>query len=65
MNTEASNMRQLERKVRSLILARGGARLAVDGEALLEALGHAARPGPRPATNGVEDAAISEAIKFT
>lgn len=63
MAPEAATMRQLERKVRSLIPPQAGTRLAVDEEALLEALGHAARPGPRPATNGVVDTAIYEAIK--
>jgi len=35
----------------------------VDEEALLEALGHAARPGPRPAANSAVDSAIYEALK--
>lgn len=63
MRTEAATMRQLERKVRALIPPTAGRRLAVDEEALLEALGHAARPGPRPAASEAIDAAISEALK--
>ena len=63
MGPEASTMRQLERKVRALIPPEAGTRLAVDEEALLEALGHAARPGPRPVTNSVVDAAIYQALK--
>lgn len=63
MAPEAAAMRQLERKVRALIPPSAGTRLAVDEEALLEALGHAARPGPRPAASEAIDAAISEALK--
>ncbi len=63
MTSEASVARRLERKVRALIPPEAGTRLAVDEEALLEALGHAARPGPRPASSGGVDAAISEALK--
>lgn len=63
MAPEASTVRQLERKVRALIPPDAGTRLSVDEEALLEALGHAARPGPRPAASSEVDAAISEALK--
>jgi predicted DNA-binding transcriptional regulator YafY len=63
MITEAATVRQLERKVRALIPPEAGTRLAVDEDALLEALGHAARPGPRPAASSEVDAAISEALK--
>lgn len=63
MMTESATVRQLERKVRALIPPEAGTRLAVDEEVLLEALGHAARPGPRPAMSGEVDAAISEALK--
>jgi predicted DNA-binding transcriptional regulator YafY len=48
---------------RALTAPDDGARLEVDEEALLEALGHAARPGPRPASSREVDAAISEALK--
>ncbi|RNC97006.1 MAG: WYL domain-containing protein [Oricola sp.] len=63
MKPEASTLRQLERKIRALIPPEAGTRLAVDEETLLEALGHAARPGPRPAVSGEVDAAIAEALK--
>jgi predicted DNA-binding transcriptional regulator YafY len=61
--TEAATVRQLKQKVRALSPPEAGTRLAVDEEALLEALGHAARPGPRPALNSAVDSAISEALK--
>lgn len=63
MAAEAATVRQMERKVRALIPAHAGTRLAVDEEALLEALGHAARPGPRPAGTSEVDSAISESLK--
>lgn len=63
MTTEAATLRQLQSKVRALLPPGTGTRLAVDEEVLLEALGHAARPGPRPAISGEVDAAISEALK--
>ena len=63
MQPEAATVRQLDRKVRALIPPKAGTRLAVDEEVLLEALGHAARPGPRPAASGEVDGAISEALK--
>jgi predicted DNA-binding transcriptional regulator YafY len=63
MTNEAALVRQLKRKVRALVPPEAGTRLAVDEEALLEALGHAARPGPRPAANTAVDSAISEALK--
>ncbi|MGN6210516.1 helix-turn-helix transcriptional regulator [Asticcacaulis sp.] len=63
MVAEAANLRLLERKVRALIPHQANVRLAVDEEALLEALGYAARPGPRPAANFDVDLAISQALK--
>ncbi len=63
MKPEAGTVRELERKVRALVRPEAELRLAVDEEALLEALGHAARPGPRPAVSGDVDAAISKALK--
>lgn len=63
MTTEAATLRQLQSKVRALLPPGAGTRLAVDEEALLEALGHAARPGPRPAASSEVDAAISQALK--
>jgi len=63
MTNETANLRQLQSKVRALLPPGAGTRLAVDEEALLEALGHAARPGPRPAMSSEVDAAIAEALK--
>jgi predicted DNA-binding transcriptional regulator YafY len=63
MTTEASLLRRLDAKVRALIPPPQAARLEVDEEALLEALGHAVRPGPRPASNPKVDQAIFEALK--
>ena len=63
MAAEATTARRLERKVRALIPPEAGTRLAVDEEAILEALGHAARPGPRPASSSSVDEAIYEALK--
>lgn len=63
MRGEATQLRGLEKKVRALIPNDRTARLATDEEALLEAMGFAARPGPRPALNGAVDRAISEALK--
>lgn len=63
MNGEAIQLRSLERKVRALIPSDRTLRLATDEEALLEAMGFAARPGPRPSMNEAVDLAISEALK--
>jgi len=61
--SEAISLRQLRQKVRALVPPEAGTRLSVDEEALLEAMGHAARPGPRPASNAAVDAAIYESLK--
>ncbi|WCT72595.1 WYL domain-containing protein [Sphingomonas naphthae] len=63
MKQEASRARSLERKVKALIPPEQGTRLDVDKEAVLEALGHAARPGPRPAGDEHVVDAIYEALK--
>ncbi|WPL57916.1 helix-turn-helix transcriptional regulator [Qipengyuania profunda] len=60
---QASLLRELRAKVRSLTPATGRARREVDEEILLQALGHAARPGPRPQTDTSMDAALVEAFK--
>lgn len=60
---EATTVRHLRQKVRALIPPEAGTRLAVDEEVLLEALGRAARPGPKPALNSEVDSAIYEALK--
>lgn len=61
--SEARLLRGLGQKVRALVPPEKGSRLAVDEEALLEAMGHAARPGPRPTVNAQVDEAISHALK--
>lgn len=63
MLAEATRLKSLKRKVRALLPAESGTRLAVDEEALLEAMGFAARPGPGPALDSAVDEAISQAIK--
>lgn len=63
MASEADLVRRLEAKVRALIPAEREVRLEVDEEALMEALGHAVRPGPRLAENAAVDSAIFEALK--
>ncbi|MGN6366478.1 helix-turn-helix transcriptional regulator [Asticcacaulis taihuensis] len=63
LTAEAINARQLDKKVRALLPHAMSSRLEVDEEALLEALGYAARPGPRPAVNSEIDHAISHALK--
>lgn len=63
MAGEAAKLRGLANKVRALIPGASELRLATDEEALLEAMGFAARPGPRPALNAAVDDAIAEAFK--
>jgi predicted DNA-binding transcriptional regulator YafY len=63
MPQEAARARSLERKVRALIPPDQGTRLDVDKEAILEALGHAARPGPRPVADEEVVESIYEALK--
>lgn len=63
MTQEAVRARSLERKVRALIPPEQGTRLDVDKEAVLEALGHAARPGPKPAADEEVVEAVYDALK--
>lgn len=63
MMQEAERARSLERKVTALIPPDRGTRLDVDKEAVLEALGHAARPGPRPSADESVIDAIYHALK--
>ncbi len=63
MPGEAARARALERKIRALIPPDQGSRIEVDREAVLEALGHAARPGPRPAADEAVVDAIYDALK--
>jgi len=63
MGAEAALLRGLSQKVRALVPPEKGRSLAVDEEALLEAMGYAARPGPRPNLNAQVDEAIAHALK--
>lgn len=63
MRNEAAQLKSVDQKVRALIPNDRFASLEADEEALLEAMGYAARPGPRPAFNDAVDAAISRALK--
>lgn len=63
MTAESATLRELQLKVLALLPPGTGTRLAVDEEALLEALGRAARPGPKPVMNRDVNVAISEALK--
>ena len=60
---EAAHLAALDRKVRTLIPGKHVSRLETDEEAVLEALGFAARPGPRATQNPEVDAAIAHALK--
>ncbi|WP_247712435.1 helix-turn-helix transcriptional regulator [Qipengyuania xiapuensis] len=63
MRSEAKRLTELNHKVRALIPSERSARLATDEEAVLEAMGYAARPGPRPSLDPEVDEAISMALK--
>lgn len=56
-------LRLLHAKVLALIPDERSRRIEADEEALLMAMGHAARPGPRPIGRDAVDAAISTALK--
>jgi len=58
-------LRCLHAKILALIPNERSRRLEADEEALLTALGHAARPGPRQVGNEAVDVAISTALKGT
>ena len=60
---EATQLQHLKEKILALVPRAKAARLETDYEALLEAQGLAARPGPRPRAEPGVMAAISEAIK--
>ncbi len=63
LSREAGQLRSLRSKIDLLMPDRGRARVEADEEALLEAMGHAARPGPQPASDPEVDAAIAQALK--
>lgn len=58
-------LRSLHAKILALIPNDRSRRIEADEDALLVALGHAARPGPRPVGNEAIDHAISTALKGT
>lgn len=60
---EAGQLKALASKVRALIPGEHVSRLETDEEAVLEAMGFAARPGPRATQNPEVDAAIGYALK--
>jgi len=60
---EARTLRGLEEKVLANIPRGSRARIEVDEEALLQALGLARRPGPRPMVDGDVDDALAVALK--
>ncbi|WP_201764371.1 helix-turn-helix transcriptional regulator [Hyphomicrobium denitrificans] len=63
LTIEAEQLLTLREKVMALVPRAKAARLETDHEALLEAQGLAARPGPRPKIDRKIAAAIAEAIK--
>ena len=62
-NVEARQLSRLKEKILSLVPRSKAARLETDYEALLEAQGFAARPGPRPNADPAIMAVISDGIK--
>ncbi len=60
---EARALKRLKDKVVGLMPAKAWNRIEPDLDALLEAQGFVARPGPRPKTDDAVSAAIAEAIK--
>jgi predicted DNA-binding transcriptional regulator YafY len=63
LSSEALQLRALRQTIKILTPDKKHYRLEVDEEVLLEAMGHAARPGPRPLSNPEIDGAIAEALK--
>lgn len=60
---EAHELRRLADDVRSLLPRAKLARVESDHEALLDAQGYVARPGPRPKIDAAVDAAVAYALK--
>lgn len=60
---EAERVRDVDRKVRALVPPDSSRRLEADEEAMLELMGFATRPGPRPVSNQQVDGAIATALK--
>lgn len=60
---EVAHLEQLEAKIRAMVPVQLRSRFAVDEEALLECLGLATRPGPRPVANPQIDELIGYSLK--
>jgi predicted DNA-binding transcriptional regulator YafY len=60
---EARQLEGLQDTIKLLISSRRRVGLETDQDALLEAMGHAARPGPRPVSDNEIDIEIAEALK--
>lgn len=63
LTREAGQLRTLRETIKILMPDKRRPGLEADEEALLEAMGHAARPGPQPASDPRIDSAIAEALK--
>lgn len=63
MESEAAQLKSLRETIKILVDDRRRRGLEADEEALLEAMGHAARPGPRPIMREEVDRALAEALK--
>lgn len=63
LETEAGQLRSLRETIKILLDDRRRRGLEADEEALLEAMGHAARPGPQPKSRPEVDTAIADALK--
>jgi predicted DNA-binding transcriptional regulator YafY len=63
LSQEAAQLRSLRQTINMLLPDKRRPGLEADEEALLEAMGHAARPGPQPVSDPGIDGAIAEALK--
>lgn len=63
MKDTAIKIRSVKEKVQALIPPDQSARILTDEEALLEALGYAAKPGPQASVDGSVQQVIAEALK--
>ncbi|WP_300541607.1 WYL domain-containing protein [Maricaulis sp.] len=63
LTREAGQLRSLRETINMLLPDKRRPGLEADEEALLEAMGHAARPGPQPVSDPRIDGAIAQALK--
>jgi len=63
LTQEANQLRSLRETINILMPDKRRPGLEADEEALLEAMGHAARPGPQPVSDPQIDSAIADALK--